>query len=300
MTSLLHVYLQDLERQLHLERPERSEILFELRHHIEDNARELMDEGITADDAFSSSIEDLGGTKSLARRLYEVHSQGTWHHTALAVLPHLLLSAVFALGWWRGPLWVSVLLIVAVAISVYGWTTGRPAWTYPWLGYSIIAPIVAWRLAMTALGYGAWGVLTQGSLPLSSPIYIASIAYLASLTIFPLPFIIYWTYFFYPGSGAPHLDAQGLHAVSASAAIMFLAVAVATAIFLRVGRRAVRAALLLAAAPAITAFVWLSYQSASGYLGLLAISAVTLTVLLSPATIIIRRRAAPSYLSLNE
>ena len=257
MTSLLHVYLQDLERQLHLERPERSEILFELRHHIEDNARELMDEGITADDAFSSSIEDLGGTKSLARRLYEVHSQGTWHHTALAVLPHLLLSAVFGLGWWRAPLWVSVLLIVAVAISVYGWTTGRPAWTYPWLGYSIIAPIVAWGLAMTALGYGAWGVLTQGSLPLSSPIYIASIAYLAaslwvifrivsrvasldwvlaSLTIFPLPFIIYWTYFFYPGSGAPHLDAQGLHAVSASAAIMFLAVAVATAIFLRVGR----------------------------------------------------------------
>ena len=321
MTSLLHVYLQDLERQLHLERPERREILFELRGHIEDSARELMDEGISTDDAFSSSINELGETKSLARRLYEVHSQGTWHQTALAILPHVLLSTVFALGWWRAPLWVSFLLIVAVATTVFGWRAGRPAWTYPWLGYSIIAPIVAWGLAMSALGYGAWGVLTRGTLPLSIPIYVASLAYLAgslwiivrivskvakldwvmaSLAVFPAPFILYWTYFFYAGSHSFQPDVHGMHAVNASAAIVFMIVAVATAVFLRVGRRAVRAALLLLTAPPITAFAWLSYQGASGYLGLLAFSAVSLTVLLGPAIIGIQHRTTQRYVPLSE
>ena len=62
---------------------------------------------------------------------------------------------------------------------------------------------------MSAVGYGAWGVLTRGSLPLAIPIYIVSLAYIAismwvvikiasrvarndwlmaSLTVLPIPF----------------------------------------------------------------------------------------------------------------
>ena len=60
MTSLVHVYLYDLERQLKLERPARREFLYELRGHIEDNARELMDEGIAEDDTVSHAIAGMG------------------------------------------------------------------------------------------------------------------------------------------------------------------------------------------------------------------------------------------------
>ena len=321
MTTLVHVYLSDLERQLHLERPERRRILYELKHHIEDSAQELIDEGINSDDAFSYAITDLGEPKSLARRFYEVHSQGSWYHTALAVLPHVLLSLLFALGWWRAPLWLSGMLIGTVLISVWGWKRGRPAWTYPWLGYSIIAPIVSWGLAMSALGYGTWGMLTKGVLPLGIPIYVGSFVYLAaslwvivriisrvarfdwimaSLTVLPLPFIVYWTHYFYTHNRSIPLDTQSLHGVNATAAIVFLVMAIATVLFLGIGRRVVRAGVLFVAAAATAALAWVSYLGGSGYVGLFTFSAVSFMILLSPAIFGLQRRAAPSYASVLE
>lgn len=71
---------------------------------------------------------------------------------------------------------------------------------------------------MSAVGYGAWGVLTEGTLPLGSAIYLVSFLYIAvslwivirilskvaqrdwvtaSVTVLPIPFLIYWFVFFY-------------------------------------------------------------------------------------------------------
>jgi hypothetical protein len=97
MTFPTRRYLGDLGRWLHLPPTEEREILHEIRDHIEDSANDLIDDGIQSQDAFSSALTELGASRSIARKLYEVHSQGSWYHTSLAVLPHILLSLMFAL-----------------------------------------------------------------------------------------------------------------------------------------------------------------------------------------------------------
>ena len=312
MTSLVSRYLTDLGRHLHLSAPREREILTEIRDHIEDSARELMSEGVPADDAFSSAIDGLGGSKSMARRMYEVHSRGSWYHTALAVLPHLLLSLLFAFGRWTSPGWLVALLLAVVAISILGWKGGRPNWAYPWLGYTLVAPIVSWGLAMSAVGYGAWGVLTEGSLPFGNPIYIASFVYVAGslwivirvlnrvatrdwvmalMTVLPVPFLVFWFIFFYQGqlSGGGVLVSQ-LQGVETSAAIVFLILAASTALFFRMGRRVVRVGLLLVTLPSMFVLAWFSYQGGPGFMALFSVFALFLGVVLGPALIDLRSR----------
>ena len=304
MTSMSRGYFDNLGRQLHLEPREEKEILDELQAHVEDRAQDLIESGVSSDEALSDALNDLGPTDDIANQLYEVHSRGSWYHTALAMLPHILLALMFALNLWTAPGWVILLLVVAIATSVYGWRKGRPRWTYPWLGYCLMAPIVSWGLAMSAVGYGAWGVLTRGSLPLGIPIYAVSFGYIAlslwmviwivskvarpdwvmaSLAVLPIPFLAYWFLYFYNGGLQLRPTGQPLQEVDSSAAIVFLILAVATAIFFRIGRRLLRVALLVITAPSMIVLAWLSYQSGPGYVALFLYAAVSLAVLLSPA-----------------
>lgn len=65
--------------------------------------------------------------------------------------------------------------------------------------------------------------------------------------------------------------------------MVFLILAVATALFFRIGRRIVRVALLLVTAPSALVLAWLSYQGGTGYMALFAVAAISLVVLLGPA-----------------
>ena len=304
MSAVKRGYLNDLGRQLHLEPREQEEILHELEAHIEDKAQELMEDGVSSDEALSHALNDLGPYHNVARQFYEVHSRGSWYHTALAVLPHLLLSLTFALHLWTAPVWVFTMMMVAIVTSVIGWRMGRPRWTYPWLGYCLMAPIVSWGLAMSAVGYGAWGVLTRGALPLGIPIYAASFAYIAfslwlvirvvsrvaradwvmaSLAVLPIPFLAYWLFYFYNREETLQSAGLRLQEVDSSAAVVFLILAVATAIFFRIGRRLVRVALLVITTPSMIVLAWLSYQGGPSYVAVFLYSAISLAVLLSPA-----------------
>lgn len=303
MTSEVRGYLGALAKHLHLATPDEREILHEIRDHIEDSANDLIDEGIPSDDAFTYVINDLDDSRNIARNLYTVHSRGSWHHTALAVLPHILLSLMFALGLWRAPGWLFLALVAATTISVFGWKKGRSTWTYPWLGYCLVAPIVSWGLAMSAVGYGAWGVVTRGVLPLDVPIYIVSFVYIAvslwvvvrivsrvaqrdwviaSLTVMPVPFLGYWFLFFY-GQKEMVISSSYRQGVDASATIVFLLLAIATAAFFRIGHRIARVALLFITVPSMCVLAWMSYQGGPGYLAVFTLSAMSLAVLLGPA-----------------
>lgn len=304
MTSQVRRYLGDLGRHMHLAASEEREVLHEIRDHIEDSARELIDEGIPSDDAFSTALDGLGASRSIAGQFYKVHTQGSWYHTALAVLPHILLSSMFAFGLWRSPGWFAVLLFVAIIISVIGWRKGRPTWTYPWLGYCLVAPIVSWGLAMSAIGYGAWGVLTQGSLPLGTAIYFASFVYvaaslwiafrvltraaqpdwvMASFAVLPVPFLTYWFLFFYGQEALLSSQGAPFQGVDSSAAVVFLILAAATALFFRISRRVIRVALLMITAPSVFVLAWLSYQGGRGNMALFTLAAASLVFLLVPA-----------------
>ena len=56
--------------------------------------------------------------------------------------------------------------------------------------------------------------------------------------------------------------------VETSAAIVFLVLAVATALFFRVSRRVVRVGLLTITVPSTFVLAWLSYQRGPGYMAL--------------------------------
>ena len=316
MASEIRGYLELVERRLHLEPGKRDEILDELKTHIEDRAEELVQNGRSSEDALRDAVKLLGPSRSLGEGYYAVHSRGPWHHTALAVLPHVLLAVTYAYHLWTNPVWVGAMLVVALATSVVGWRKGRPSWAYPWLGYSLAAPIVSWGLAMSAVGYGAWGVLTTGALPLGVPIYIACFVYIfislwvvirfvskvarpdwvmASLAILPIPFLAYWFFFFYNWGFQDQTNVQQLKEVDSSATVVFLIIAAATAVFYRIGRRLVRVALLLITAPSMIVLAWMSYQGGRGYVAVFIFAAVSLVVLLSPALFDLRgARVEPS------
>jgi hypothetical protein len=304
MNSLTRGYLAGLGRQMHLWPVEEKEILHELQAHLEDKTNELMENGISSDEALSHALVDLGDANNIAQSLYEVHSRGSWYQTLLGILPHILLSLMFALHLWTSLVWVTSMLVVAMVISVFGWRMGRPRWTYPWLGYCLLVPMVSWGLAMSSVGYGAWSVVTSGSLPLGVPIYLASFVYvafslwlviryvskvvrpdwvMASLAFLPVPFLAYWFYYFYSRGEALRTTGQSLEQVDSSAAIVFVVLAVATALFFRIGRRVVRVALLVITAPSMVVLAWLSYQGGPGYMAVFLFAAISLAVLLSPA-----------------
>ena len=303
MNSPLQGYLRDLGGRLHLDAPEGEQILHELHDHVEDRTSELVSAGLSSEEAVGHALNDLGTSREVAGLLYQIHARGSWYHTALAVLPHILLALMFALHLWVQPAWVMLMLVVAMVISVVGWRMGRPRWTYPWLGYCLVAPIVSWGLAMSAVGYGAWGVLTTAHLPLSIPIYLVSFAYvagsmwvvirfvskvarpdwvMASLAVLPIPFLAYWFFYFYRRSDdlKPSVPTGE---IDASAVVVFLILAAATAIFFRIGRRLVRVGLLVITAPSMVVLAWLSYQGGAGYVALFLFSAISLALLLSPA-----------------
>ncbi len=309
MTTLIRGYLANLSRQLHLEPPEEREILHELQTHIEDKAQELIEAGVSSDEALTYALNDLGGSQSIADQLYEVHSRGSVYHTGLAVLPHILIAVMFAFHLWTAFVWAVIMLVVALVISVLGWRKGRPRWTYPWLGYCLVVPIISWGLAMSAVGYGAWTIVTRGTLPLSIPIYIASFIYvglslwivikivskvarrdwvMASLAVMPIPFLAYWFFYFYTQSEALRSAGQSLREIDSSVAIVFLILAASTAIFFRIGRRLVRVALLVITAPSMIVLAWLSYRGGPGYMAVFTFSAISLAGLLSPMLFDIR------------
>ena len=304
MNATVGGYLSYLGRHLHLEPRQQEAILQELQAHIEDRAHEFVDAGVPPDDAETHVLNELGSLDAIADQFYEVHSRGSWYHTALAVLPHVLLALMFMLHLWTTPAWVVLMLVVCIVTSVVGWRKGRPRWTYPWLGYCLVAPIASWGLAMSAVGYGVWGIVARGALPLGIPIYVASFVYIAfslwvvirfvskvarpdwvmaSLAVLPMPFLAYWFFYFYGQREVVQSTSQPLQEVDSSAAVVFLILAAATAIFFRIGRRLVRVALLVITAPSMIILGWWSYQGGPDYVALFGFCAISLALLLSPA-----------------
>lgn len=308
MRSNPNRFLESVTSELYLEPLQETEIISELQAHIEDRAQDLVDKGLSVDAALTQATYELGKSDAIAKGLYEVHSRRSWRHAFLGALPHILLSLIFALHVWTEPVIVAVMLSVALIISVLGWRAGRPTWTFPWLGYCILIPLISWGLAMSAVGYGAWGVLTRGSLPLDIPIYIVSLAYIslsmwivirivsrvarndwlmASLTVLPIPFLAYWFLYFYNQQDLFNQSANRtgltLQEIDSTAAIIFLIMAIATILFFRVGRRTVRLAVLAITTPSVVVLAWLVYKSGIGALAVFAFAMISIAILLSPA-----------------
>ena len=304
MIAQIRGYLYDVSRRLHLDPGVQHDVVSEFQAHLEDRAQELMDDGASQEAAIQGALQALGRPKGIASAMYSVHSRATWWETAIAVTPHILFAILFAFHLWTIAAWMGLLLAASAVMAFRGWKKGRPSWTYSWLGYCLIVPAFVWFMALASIGYGAWSLVSRGTLPLAIPVYIASLVYLpvalwvlvwllssvirrdwllASLMAWPFPFLTYWLLYI-KGRGDFFSPAGStFQQVDTSTAFVFVILAVVTALFLRIGQRLLRVALVLITAPALAILAWVSYQGGPGYLAMVFFFLFSVIFLLSPA-----------------
>ena len=300
-------YLHNVACQLRLEPGEEREITLELGAHLEDKAAELEAQGMDRDTALSLTIKEVGDPRTVARRMYAVHSQGVWRDVLLATLPHFLLASLFALHLWSHYFLVTLVVIVFSFVTWKNWRAGNPSkWSYSWLGYTLAAPALSWLLSLITLGYGGWTLVTTGELPFNVFLFVLLIGYvpfsmwilasvvskvvrrdwlLASLTALPFPFLTSWVLFLNWQGGLWSEHGERMQESDTDRAFIFLALAVTTAVFLRVGPRLVRIGLLTFTTAILVIVTAVSLPVSFGFLAVLLMILASVVFLLSPAVL---------------
>ena len=300
-------YLKALGERLHLDPREERDIILELETHLEDSASDLESQGVDHEAAVATAVEQMGTPKSVANRMYAVHSTGVWRDVLLATVPHFLLAALFALHLWSQYFLVSLVLIGMAFVTWRNWRAGSPSkWSYSWMGYTLAAPVLSWLLALITLAYGAWTLVTTGQLPFNVVLFFLLIGYvpfsmwivvnvifkvarrdwlLVSLTALPFPFLTSWVLFLNWQGGLWSDHAERMQESDTARAFIFLALAVTTAVFLKVGPRLIRIGLLTLTTSILIIITAASLPVSLGFLAVLLMIVASLVFLLSPAVL---------------
>ncbi|MBI2936510.1 MAG: hypothetical protein HYY31_06890 [Chloroflexi bacterium] len=301
-SKAMHGYLQKLARRIRLDRGQRDEILRELQGHLEDRVAELQKLGVSFEEAWRTVVKQLGEPDLLGKEIYAAHSRASWTHTLVGALPHFLFALLFALHLWTVSVLVAVFLISATVTSVLAWRRGPPQWVYPWLGYCLVAPVAAGLFASSELGQGIVSVVTLGRLPLPFAVYLAAALYVplalwalwrlwirvllrdwlfATLTVFPFPFLASWLLYLNQNGGPFAYESERLQAVDGSTALVFLGLALTTAVVYRVGQRLLKVGVMTLAIPLLIVIAGLAHQGAvlSGTVFLLLVFGIVILVL---------------------
>ena len=308
MPGAINNYLGALARRLHLDPHREREILEELQAHIEDKAAEMEAEGLDRETALACAVEEMGAPRTVASRMYAVHSTtGVWKDVMLAMLPHFLLAALFALHLWSHYFLVSVVLVGIAFVTWRHWRAGRPShWSYSWMGYALAAPAISWLLSLITLSYGGWTLITKGELPFNIALFFLLAGYvpfsmwivfnvvskiakrdwlLVSLSALPFPFLTSWVLFLNWSGGLWSDHAERMQQSDTAQAFIFLALAVTTAVFLRVGPRSLRIGLLTLITSILIAITALSLPVDLGFVAVGLMILASVAFLLSPAVL---------------
>jgi len=250
VASAVSQYLDSVRDSLQLDPLAEGEIIKELETHIEDRLDELKGSGLSEEEAEDTCVRYLGSAKQLARQIYETHSQGSWQQTLLASMPHFLFALMFALNWWQGIGWLLVVLPLIVGVAIYGWFHGKPAWLFPWLGYSVV-PVVASGLLLLWIPR-AWSWLAiffyiPLALWLLCSIAVQTIKkdwLYSSLMLLPVPTIAAWILVVEPEGRFPGYSVQHIYELAPWIGLSFLALAVSVGTFIRLRQRWLKQAVL--------------------------------------------------------
>jgi hypothetical protein len=271
-------YLNNIRSYLHLGNSDEGEIMRELSSHIDDEVDELKKDGLSEEEALSTCLRLMGSAKTVARKLYEAHSQGTWKQTLLAASPHLLFATLFALSWWTGIVG-SVLLVVTLVFGlvIFFWWHEKPNWAFTWLGYSLL-PVLFAGLALFYLPAGWSWIAIIVYIPLAAVIiYRVTVQTIrrdwlySTLMLLPFPIVTAW---YIAGGGKFSFDY--LEVVGPFIGLSFLLLAVSVAFFIRLRQRWLKIILLMSSAVFILTLV--SFY-AQGELGLPAFAILVIVVL---------------------
>jgi hypothetical protein len=305
MPFLARNYLHAMARKLYLDLLEKDEIIQELEGHLEDKAAELEVYGLDPEMAMACANEEMGTPNSVAHGLYEIHSPGVWRDVLLATIPHFLLAAFFALHLWSHYFLVSLLLIGIAFVTWRNWRAGSPSkWSYSWMGYSLAAPALSWLLSVITLGYVTWTLFTTGQLPFNMVLFLLLIGYvplsmwimaniifkmvkrdwlLVSLTALPFPFLTSWILFLIWEGGLWSNHAERMQDSDTARELIFVAMAVTTAVFLKIGPRLLRIGLLMVATSIFVIITAASLPVSLNALAVILMIVASLAFLLGPA-----------------
>ena len=291
MVAALSHYLDSVRENLRLDRSLEREVIQELETHIEDELQELKDAGLSEEEAARACLTLMGSAKTVARQIYESHSQGSWTQALFAAMPHLLFGLLFALNWWRGIIGLLAVLVLVLSVAVYGWWRGKPAWLFPWLGYSLL-PVVFAGLLLLYLPEGwAWVAILiyiPMALWLVYSITAKSIKkdwLYSSLMLLPLPIIIGWFLAVEPVDRVPQYWLQSLQDFAPWIGLSFLALGVAVATFIRLRKRWLRISVLVMSGLITLTMIAYYTEGRLSIFALLILSIVMLILLLSPALV---------------
>jgi hypothetical protein len=291
MLTVLNHYLDSVRDNLRLDRSSEREVIRELEAHIEDELQELQESGLSEEEAASTCLTLLGSAKLVARQIYEAHSQGSWTQALLAATPHLLFALLFALNWWRGIGWLLGMLALVLVVAVYGWWRGKPAWLFPWLGYSLV-PVVAAALLLLYLPRSWSWVAILFYLPLALWLICAITAktikkdwLYISLMLLPIPTIAGWFLAIEPINQLPEDWLQRVQDFAPWIGLTFLALGVTVATFIRLKKRWLRVSVLVVSGLITLTMVAYYTEGRLSILAFLILMVVMMLVLLSPSLV---------------
>jgi hypothetical protein len=291
VVTALSNYLDSVKENLRLERSVESEVIHELETHIEDELQELKQAGMSEEEAANTCLTLLGSAKSVARQIYEAHSQGSWTQALMAAMPHVLFGLLFFVNWWQGIGWLLGMLVLVLSMAVYGWWRGKPAWLFPWLGYSLL-PVVAAGLLLLYLP-AAWSwVAIIVYLPLALWLLYSIAAktikrdwLYTSLMMLPVPAIIGWFIAVEPVNKLPAHWLQSIEDFAPWIGLTFLAFALTVATFIRLRKRWLKISVLVLSGLLTLTIVAYYTEGRLSLPALLVLVVVMLLLLLSPALV---------------
>jgi hypothetical protein len=291
MLTVLTNYLDSVRDNLRLDHSSEREVIQELEAHIEDELQELRESGLSEEEAASTCLTLLGSAKVVARHIYEAHSQGSWTQALLAASPHLLFGLLFALNWWRGIGWLLGMLALVLVMAVYGWWRGKPAWLFPWLGYSLV-PVVAAALLLLYLPRSWSWVAILFYLPLALwLLYAITLQTIKkdwlyiSLMLLPVPTVIGWFLAIEPINQLPEDWLQRMQDFAPWIGLTFLALGVTVATFIRLRKRWLRVSVLVVSGLITLTMVAYYTEGRLSITAFLILMVVMLLVLLSPSLV---------------
>ncbi|MFP3879369.1 MAG: permease prefix domain 1-containing protein [Dehalococcoidia bacterium] len=245
MISNTSHYLNRFKACLKIDHTIRDDVADELYTHLEEKTQELVEKGLTREEAYKVAIQSLGSPELIAQQVYDTHAQGTWKEALVSALPHFLVALLFTSYYWQNIVALSLILILTVSIAIYGWHQGKPVWLFPWLGYYLM-PVVVTGILLLNLpqGWGWIGALVYIPLALYALVHImrqtARRDWLyASLMLAPMPVIFSW--FLSLGAGNELLTSDvwmaRLQTKAPWVVLSFIVLAAATVAFIRLKPR---------------------------------------------------------------
>lgn len=231
---------------------ERRSIDREVRAHLEDASADLCRSGLAEDEATTAAVASFGDSHAIATELTAIHSAGTWRDAFLTSLPHLLVALLLT-AYFRNSPECAIAFAVAAGVGVIHVIRHRaPSWSFSWLGYWLLPVVLVAFMLLGATRWWALAGLAYTPLALVVIVYVIrrtasrDLLYV-SLMLAPWVVVSAWCVATHNLSDLQRgtVNVYGLHGYGRDMVGTFVALAISSFIFARVGPRWGKALALL-------------------------------------------------------